>query len=148
MVRVQIRPSRLLAMTFALVHIGASVTVLPLDVPLEAKLALFILIAASLTQSLWHHAVLRARASIIELEVHDQERAAVRTRTGEWVDANILGTSCVTPALTVINLRVENARIPRHVLLISDNIRADDFRRIRVLLRWARPKPGKTPNAA
>jgi hypothetical protein len=80
--------------------------------------------------------------------VHDQERAAVRMRASAWHEAAVLRTSCVTPALTVINLRVEGARTPRHVLLISDNIRADDFRRIRVLLRWAKPKTAKTADAA
>jgi hypothetical protein len=40
-----------------------------------------------------------------------------------------------------LNLRVEGSRFAQHVLLVRDNLDPEDFRKIRVLLRWARPKP-------
>jgi hypothetical protein len=140
MVRAALRPSPVLATVFVIVHLAAGATLFPLDLPPAAKLFLAAVITASLARTLWHHALLKGKRSIIEIEVTNQEHGAVRMRTGGWLDALVLGTSCVTPRLTVINLRVEGGRTPRHLLLVRDNVAPDDFRRIRVLLRWARPK--------
>jgi toxin CptA len=140
MVRANVRPSRLLAVVFTLIHSATAATVLPLDVAIEAKAVLLALVIASLVHTLYRHALQRSDRSIIELEIQDRERAAVKTRGAEWRDARILCTSCVTPSVTVLNLRVERSRVAQHVLLVRDNVDAADFRRIRVLLRWARPK--------
>src|SRR5687768_275067 len=138
MVRTSLRPSRLLATVFACVHLAAAATLHPLAMPLELKTGLVAIVAASLACALRRYAYLRARLSIVELQISDRERAAVRMREGDWVDAEILGTSCVTPLLTAINLRVQGFLVPKHVLLVRDNVNEHDFRGIRVLLRWAR----------
>lgn len=140
MVRTPLHPSRLLCAAFVIVHSSAAATLLPLDLPLEAKLLLAATIAVSFVQTLRRYALLRAKRSIVEIEIRDQANAAMRRRSGEWLEAAVLGTSCVTPSLTVINLRVEGRRAANHVLLVRDNVDAGDFRKIRVLLRWARPK--------
>jgi toxin CptA len=141
MVRASIRPSRLLTALVLLSHVTAGALVILLQVGIEWKTAMAAAIVASLAGSLWRYAFLRAGGSIVEVRVDHREGGAVRMRTGGWRGADILGTSCVTPILTAINLRVEGSRTPRHVLLVRDNVDAEDFRRIRVLLRWARPKP-------
>ena len=154
MVRTHLKPSRLIAVIFTLVHSAAAATVFPLDTGIEAKAALIALVIASLIHTICGYALLRSNRSIAELEIHDREKAAVRTRATDWRDARILCTSCVTPSLTVLNLRVEGSRFARHVLLVSDNVAAEDHRKMRVLLRWARPKaleldkPGSGPKEA
>ena len=138
MVRAPLRPSRLLATVLVLAHAAAVATVFPLQIPLEWKAALLVAIATSLVRSLRRDALLRSPHAIVELEVSNRERASMRTRSGEWRSARILGTSCVTSVLTTLNLRVEGFRTTRHVLLVGDNVDPEDFRKIRVLLRWAR----------
>jgi toxin CptA len=147
MVRAQLHPSRLLAASLLLVHLAAATTVLPLDVSPELKTSLLALVAASFAHTLRLHALLRSRHSIVELEIHDSERAAVRIRMAEWCDAKILGTSCVTPSLTTLNMRVIGSRTARHVMLLPDNVDPEEFRKIRVVLRWSRPKRGSAVDA-
>jgi toxin CptA len=150
MIRTRLKPSRLLTAVLTLVHCATAATVFPLDLGFEAKAALIATVLVSLAYALYRHAVLRSRRSIVELEIRDRENAAIRTRREDWRGARILPTSCVTPSLTVLNLRVGGGRFPQHVLLVSDNIDREDFRRIRVLLRWARPaaEPQSGPEEA
>lgn len=143
MVRARLKPSRLLSTIFTLAHCAAGATVFPLDVSVELKTALLAVILVSLAHSIHRDALLRSRHSIVELELYDKERAAIKLAGSDWQDARILSTSCVTPSLTVLNLRIERGRVARHVLLVRDNMNAEDFRRIRVRLRWARPKADK-----
>ena len=140
MIRIRLKPSRLLGVTLTVVHLAAAATVFPLDSPVATKVVLIGVIVASLAHALRRHALLRSLRSILDLEVHDREHAAIRDRTRDWRDARILCTSCVTPSLTVLNMKVDGSRLAQHVLLVRDNIDAEDYRKIRVLLRWARPK--------
>ena len=138
-----IRPSRLLAAAFALAHTAAAATVFPLEMPFEWKAALLAAVLASLVRCVGRHARLRGRRAIVELEIKDRETATITLRSGERLDARILGTSCVTPMLTTINLKAQGHRIAKHVLLVADSVAPEDFRKVRVLLRWARPEsPG------
>lgn len=150
MVRARLSPSCLLTATLTLVHCAAAATVFPLDVRPEYQATLITLVIASLGHALYHYALLRSSRSIIELEIHDREKAAIKTQGTDWRDARILCTSCVTPSLTVLNLRIARSRFARHVLLVRDNVNSDEFRTIRVLLRWARPRgePGSDPEEA
>jgi toxin CptA len=136
MVRLTIKRSRLLAAAFAVVHVLAAATLVPLDFPLAAKIAVAVLILTSLASSMWRHALLRYKGSIAGLQVRDMETASFQTRDGLWHEARILGTSYVTPGLTVLNLRTAGARLARHVFLVADNANREDFRQLRVVLRW------------
>jgi toxin CptA len=79
--------------------------------------------------------------AVLAVEVIDQETAALQESNGDCLAARILGTSYVTATLTVLNLRVAGEWLPRHVLLVRDNVDEQEFRRLRVLLRWKRPAP-------
>jgi hypothetical protein len=141
MVRANLRPSWSLAVALNAVHAGAAATLLHLDLSLELKLAGAAAVLASLCHAVWRNALLRGHRAIIALEIDDQENGAICARDGIWHEVKVLGTSYVTPRLTVINIRRAGARLPLHVLLTTDNVDPDDFRKIRVLLRWARPRP-------
>jgi toxin CptA len=148
MPRASLRPSRLLGAVLVLTHAAAVAILFPLQITPEWKGPLLAAIAASLAHALRRCALLRSGDAIVEIEVSDRERASICTRSGDWHPARILGTSCVTPALTAINLRVEGLRMPRHVLLVRDNVDAEDFRKVRVLLRWARAHDDEPEQAA
>jgi toxin CptA len=55
----------------------------------------------------------------------------------EWCDVEVLGDSLVSPWLIVLRYRTLNRRV-RTLALLADSAAADDFRRLRVSLRWAR----------
>ena len=136
MLRVRLKPSPLLAAAFTAAHLAAALTLIPLDLPLWAKLLITLPIAASLVHALRHTAFLRSPTSPIALELKGADGAAIQTRNGDWHGARILGTTYVSPLLTVLNLRLQGRRTARHVVIVPDGIGAEDFRKLRVRLRW------------
>jgi toxin CptA len=56
---------------------------------------------------------------------------------GEWRAAEVLGDSFVSTALIVLRYRIEG-QPARGLTLLPDSAAADDLRRLRVSLRWAR----------
>ena len=144
MVRASLEPSWRIGTVLAICHIAAATFVAPLDVPLAVRAALSIAIAVSFVHSVYRHALLRATRSVLTIEVRDRHTAAVQGHDGAWRDARILGTSYVTAALTILNLRVAGERLARHVVLVPGNIDEHEFRRMRVLLRWARAPADNT----
>jgi toxin CptA len=73
---------------------------------------------------------------VIALRISSDNAFSVQTRRGEWRECEVLGSTYVTAFLTVLNFRVSGARRVRSVVLMSDSMAADDFRRLRVWLRW------------
>ena len=60
-------------------------------------------------------------------------------RKDGWREGELLGSSYVSSFLTVINVRLPGERRMRSVVLLPDTIGAEDYRRLRVWLRW-RPR--------
>lgn len=79
------------------------------------------------------------------LELRPDGSAAVEDREGRWSEVRILGSSFVSPVLTILNLGVAGARLRRSVVLAPDALAADEFRRLRVWLRWRRAPADPTP---
>lgn len=95
----------------------------------------------------WHHPA-APRAIHLARREHDAgapERLALKVRLadGNVVDALVLEGCFVTPALTVVRYRMPHeARWlrrmwPRLLTIWPDGIDSEDFRRLRVLLKWA-----------
>ena len=57
--------------------------------------------------------------------------------TAEWRDAEVLGDSFVAAGLIVLRYRTAGQKV-RTLTLLPDMAEADDLRRLRVSLRWAR----------
>jgi len=65
-------------------------------------------------------------------------RIAVTTRDGRTCDGDILADSFVGHRLTTIVWRTDGARHARTLMVMADTFAADDFRRLRVVLRYGR----------
>jgi toxin CptA len=76
-----------------------------------------------------------ARA-MIELDVLDDGLVSACTRAGVRRAYHVGGSSFVSPLLTVLTLRPEGGRWTRHILIAADSVDAENFRRLRVWLRW------------
>ena len=135
MLRLKLKPSRYLGAVFGVAHAAAAAVLLPVELSWSIKLILFATIAGSFAHTLGCHARLRSPRAICALEI-DEDGALVHTRNGKSDRATILGTSYISPALTVLNLRLENRISRRHVIIVPDNVHPEVFRRLRVWLRW------------
>jgi len=105
---------------------------LPAGWALACSLALLVHLAFALRRHAW----LSGAGALVELEVSDDCSVSACSRTGNWERCQIAGSTFVSPALTVLNLRCRAKRERRAVLIASDSLDADSFRRLRVWLRW------------
>ena len=76
--------------------------------------------------------------NIVALRVNIKGEFSVQRRGGEWLEVSVLGSSFVMPWLTILHLKIADKR--EYLVLLPDNLDADDFRRLRVWLRWGIPK--------
>jgi toxin CptA len=135
--RIAITPSVRLAMALCVVHLAAGSAAWLAPIPLWLKAALTLAIAISLVYFLSRTAMLHAAEAVVALEIRDNGRMSFQTRRGEWQECELLGSSYVSPHLTILNLKLPGVRRVRHVVLVPDNVDAGDFRRLRTWLRWA-----------
>lgn len=113
---------------------------LPLSLALKGALAL--VVGATTVHAVLHHALLKGPAAVVHLEVNARGEVSCVTRSGLRHEVQVLGTSCVTPWLVVLNLRQQRRWLLRHVLLLPGMAEPDALRRLRVGLRWSHPRAG------
>lgn len=134
--RISVGPSALIAVAVSIVHVGAGGVLWLVPIPVLGKAVFTLLIAVSLVYFMARDAALHASRSIVALELGEQGEIACQTRNGAWLHCELLGSSYVTPGMTVVNLRPRGWGAYRRVILVPDNVDADDFRRLRTWLRW------------
>lgn len=132
----ELRPSRQLALVLGSAHLSALLVLalLPLALWLQASGAVVLLLSAA--HAIRHHALRRGRHAAVALHFTDREQLRVRMRDGSWHAGRVLGSSTVGASLTLLNIALDGRRLPVHVILPVDSLAADDFRRLRVWLRW------------
>ena len=76
--------------------------------------------------------------AVIGLEITSDDKFSIQTQRGGWIECEVLGSTYVISFLTILNLkRTDSGRITRAVIL-PDSLDAEDFRKLRVWLRWKR----------
>lgn len=136
MLKISLKPSRRLALLLCVAHAAAAGAVLAIDLPIWLKLSLGLLIGASCGVYLYATALLRSGGAIVGLEIRDDDALSIQTRRGEWREGRLLGSTFVSPYLTILNIGTEGRFLARHVVIMPDGVDAEDFRRLRVRLRW------------
>ena len=140
MLRIDLRPSRLLSFVLVLVH-GLAVHAVWIGLGglpgVLASIAVLASLAATLAQ-----ARLRTPWSAVSLELAEDGRASWRDSRGAWHDGALGGSHFVSPLLVVVELKPRD-RGAKRVILIADSAPKDDLRRLRVWLRWGRQHSGR-----
>lgn len=136
----ELRPSRQLALLLGCTHLGAllALAMLPVMFWLQAGGATLLLLSA--VHSIRHHALRRGRNAVVALHFIDREQLRVKMHDQTWRTGHVLGSSTVGASLTLLNIAIEGRRLPVHAVLLGDSLSAEDFRRLRVWLRWG-PRP-------
>ncbi|HEY6239806.1 MAG TPA: protein YgfX [Burkholderiales bacterium] len=84
----------------------------------------------------------RSSRTAVSLELHADGRASWRDRSGGWHEGRLAGDHFVSAALVVLGL-VQPEGDRKSLVLMADSASPEDFRRLRVWLRWrADPGPG------
>jgi toxin CptA len=145
--RVAISPSVRLAVALCLVHCVAAALLWLVPVPALGKAVFTLAIAISLVYLLARDATLHAGHAIVALELDDSGSLFFQTRGGRRVECELLGSSYVSPSLTIVSMRPRGRAGARRVVLVGDNVEPRDFRRLRTWLRWKRGEPGDLDTA-
>jgi hypothetical protein len=123
--------------------VGLALTYLPLAAAMGAG-CLVVLDARS---ALRLHAWRRHRDAIIALKLSGSE-LEYQTRSGAWHGGRIAAGGLVTRWLTVVRVRDDGDATRSSVLLLcADSLGADDYRRLRVYVRWRRRESASAAQA-
>ena len=126
-----LKPSRLLGLLQLLGVALAVGATLMADLPGAVQWALG---AAVCGWGMW---AWRQSRCIEALRLTADGQVQCRDGQGEWREVEVLGDSFVSPVLMVLRYRTSAGWV-RVLTLFPDSAHADDLRRLRVSLRWAR----------
>ncbi|MHB1100592.1 MAG: protein YgfX [Burkholderiales bacterium] len=133
MIPITLKPSISLAAILATAHLGAIFLVLGL--PISAKLPLVMLLAFSMVYSILRYALIKLPDSIVSLKL-EEKSCKFSMRGGSEKICAFHGSTYVSPYLTVLNLKEEGRRLMKSVVILPDAIDREEFRQLRVWLRW------------
>lgn len=126
---IRIKPSRIGRGALLLVFLLALAAIGLADLPLYGQLGAALL-ACVITLQAW-------RAPLpLELKLHADGRLEWREAAASWQSATALPGSTVSVWLCLLAYRTEGERRARHLTILPDSLEGDDFRRLRVWLRW------------
>ena len=137
---VSIRPSPWHCLLLTLVHLLAIVALGMSGLPLSYMAALGFAVLVSYTYTLRRFGLLRDASSVIRLAWHSGEWQVV-LGSGTVEPVHLDSTTLVLAWLVVANFR-DSAGRRYPIVLMRDSANADEFRRLRVLLKYGQPKVG------
>src|SRR5262245_44779737 len=109
--RIAIKPSPTLAVALWLAHMAAAGAIWFAALPSWLTGGLIAAISSGFAWSLIGRAMLRRPRAIVALEITESGRIAFLTRSGTWHASGLLGTSFVSPRLTILNLKAAQSRL-------------------------------------
>jgi len=137
------------ALTFITVsHMTTAALLMWLPWPFTFRLAAIAAVAIACVLALRSIIGNTAAASI---QIGIDRRMRVTTRAGRQYEGEVLGGSYVGARITTIVWRPDGGRFAQSILILPDSLAADDFRRLRVVLRYGRalaPAPGSSDATA
>ncbi|OIQ81376.1 hypothetical protein GALL_368600 [mine drainage metagenome] len=135
-IHLALRTSQRLALLLGIVCVSVMLLIALLPLPPWAAILGALALLCSTGYECSRHAWLRTPQAITALEVDARGELRCFSRAHDWCAAEVLGSSFVTPKLTVLNLRLKGRRLVQHVVLLPDAVEREQFRRLRVWLRW------------
>jgi toxin CptA len=133
MLRIDRRPSRILVGALVLAH-GLALCAVWISFGGWARALAAVAILTSLADTVTG-ALLRTGRSVVSLELHEDGRASWRERDGKAGEGALGRSHFVSPFLVVLELKPADQRA-RRVIFLADSATPDDFRRLKVWLRW------------
>ncbi|WP_394807390.1 protein YgfX [Nitrosomonas sp.] len=125
-----------LATILSLAHLATAGLLWLLELHLGIKTIVTVVLVLSLIYYLRQDALLTANDAVVVLVLSDEMQCTLTTRSDELIVCSILGSTFVAPYLTVLNLQPVGKFFTCSVVILPDSIDAEEFRQLRVWLRW------------
>jgi hypothetical protein len=136
--RVPLRPSRIATAVILAMAAAAFVVWLTLPTPYLVDACVAIALAAWARHQLRLNGSRSSLRAVVEVMLSSDSVIVVRQRDGKLVAGHVRSGSYVHPAFTSIVWRPDGARWSRSLPLVPDMLDVDDFRKLRVMLRYGR----------
>ncbi|MEO8508006.1 MAG: protein YgfX [Betaproteobacteria bacterium] len=137
-VHVVLGPSRLVGAAIGVAALATLAIVLALPLPAWQQSALFVLVAGWALLVFRAVALRRGAFAVTELRLAPDLVLVVHMGDGRLVAGHVRSATYVGAWVTGVVWRPDGARWSRAVLIVPDMLPAEDFRRLRVMLRYAR----------
>ena len=137
-VHVVLRPSRLVGVGVGAAALATLAVVLATPLPAWSQAICAAGVLAWAALAFRRHALLRGRRAVTEVRVAGDLVLVAHQADGTLVAGHVRSTTYVGAALTSIVWRPDGAWRSRAILVVPDMLPSDDFRRLRVMLRYAR----------
>ncbi len=128
--------SRRAVLLLALLHLGALVAPLLVDIPLWSQALLVTSVLSSGAYGICAHALRCLPSSITMLHCDANDNWRLEWRGGQTHAAVLLTGACVHPLMTVMCFRLADGKLVS-LLILTDALDSDQFRRLRARVRYA-----------
>lgn len=118
------------------VAVTALVAILVTGMPTWVQGGLALALAALSIRALRRHGCQEGTGSIRSLAVDLAGCLEIGFRDGSQARGALLGRCFVAPWLVIVRWLPEGRRLSRTIFIAPDAVGADEFRRLRILLRW------------
>lgn len=146
MLKLAIKPSRRLSTWLWAGHVAAAVCVFIVAMPFWLKALLGVMLMLSLVYAVTYQAWRRWPSSVVALQFERDGNVIMAYRNGALREARVLGSSFVSPYLTIVLLKPHARWLAQAVVILPDAIEPALFRQLRVWLKW-RVGQGVAPEA-
>jgi hypothetical protein len=141
-IHLKLRPSTLLTSLLILAGLIACIALTLLLLPGPLVSVLIALVVLMVTVAIRRHALLAHSTSIVMLRLHGDGSLEISLKNGNRHAVRVLPDSFAGYQFAVLNLQLEQTTslwaVRRHLVLLSDHCDPEEFRRMRVWLRWGR----------
>lgn len=145
--QINFKPSPVFTLMIFALGLGATTIILMLPaLQAQIKLLLLLVIVATAAYHICHNGLQLLPWSCIALNINSRNQLQILHRNGRLVSVEVCHNTVVTPYLSVINCKIHDVNLfmrllGKRVLILPDMLSAEDYRQLRVWLRWG--KPGK-----
>ena len=140
-VAVALASSRIATACFATAALASAVLIALLPIAPEWRIGAETLLLIYTVASLRRLGRRKAMHAVVRLEVGEDLRGAITERCGRRIEGTITDQTYVGPNFASVLLRPDGRRLSRAIPIFADMLPAEDFRRLRVLLRLGRSPP-------
>lgn len=138
------KPSITLTLIFCAMGISAGAILILPALVLQIKLLSGFGILAAVIYATCQCGLLLLPWSCIALNINSNNQLQIVHKNGKVLSVDLCRDSVVTPYLTVINCKSQDAKLlarlfAQHLVILPDMLDAEDYRQLRVWLRWGAP---------
>jgi len=133
----KLRPSRSLASLLILLCFASLASLWSLPLSSLWSLVLSVLVLFWSGYCLLSDANLRMGHACVAFRLEDHDDIVLVLRNGGHLSGRVSPDSLVTPYIIILNVALNEPRRGRNLLIMPDAMRREDFRRLRVVLKWS-----------